>query len=91
MNTNPTPRRLAHVACTLALVAGLAHAEAPMPAPVEAVAPFDRFQPWRDTPVADWRETNERVHAVGGWRTYLREAQQDDAGSGDPHAHHHHH
>ena len=42
-----------------------------------AAAPFDRYQGWRDTPPADWREANDRVGEVGGWRTYLRESQPD--------------
>ena len=29
-----------------------------------------------DTPeVADWRTTNERVRAVGGWKAYLKQVQ----------------
>jgi hypothetical protein len=58
----------------------------------EPAAPFDRYQGWRDTPPADWRETNHRVGAVGGWRTYLRESQPEtDAAPGqDPAGGHHH-
>lgn len=87
MNTIPTPRRLAHWACALALAAGYAQAETPEPAAL--APPFDTYQRWRDAPVADWRAANERVHAAGGWRVYLRETQGDTAGD-DPHAHHHH-
>lgn len=51
--------------------------------PESAVAaPFARYQGWRDEPVLDWREANERVGEVGGWRTYLREAHQPDADPG---------
>jgi hypothetical protein len=28
-----------------------------------------------DNPPRDWREANENVTRIGGWRTYLREAQ----------------
>lgn len=58
-------------------------AEAPLPEQA-ASAPFARYQGWRDEPLQDWREANERVGEVGGWRTYLREAQPaaDDAGQG---------
>ena len=92
MNTIPTPRRLARAACALALVAGLAHADAPGPTPADthSVPPFDHYQSWRDAPVDDWRAANARVHAVGGWRTYLREVQ-GEAGGDDAHAHHHPH
>jgi len=97
MKTILTLRHSAHWACALVLAAGLAHAEASTPAtpeqPTAVPAPFDTYQRWRDVPVADWRERNERVLAVGGWRTYLREAQGEGA-NGDahaPHQHEHHH
>lgn len=33
-------------------------------------------RPVPDTPeVADWRATNERVRAVGGWKAYLKQVQ----------------
>lgn len=36
-------------------------------------------RPAPDTPeVADWRATNERVRAVGGWKAYLKQAQAPD-------------
>ncbi|MHB1084965.1 MAG: hypothetical protein ACYCZA_09000 [Thiobacillus sp.] len=65
-----------------------------MPMPMEAPAstPFSTYQPWRDEPLQDWREVNARVGEIGGWLTYLREAQQDGGGT-DPsgQGHHEHH
>jgi hypothetical protein len=60
------------------------------PAPEQAPpTPFERYQAWRDAPLDDWRQANERVGEIGGWRTYLREAQQgDEAMDHDGHAHH---
>ena len=58
----------------------------------EPAAPFDRYQGWRDTPLADWRAANDRVGEVGGWRAYLRESQPEaDTGHGQdaPGVHHH--
>lgn len=82
--------------CALAwMLAGpAAHAAAsPPPEPVrEPPAPFDRYQGWRDTPPADWREANERVGEIGGWRTYLRESQPEaETGRGQdaPRGHRH--
>lgn len=82
--------------CALAwMLAGpAAHAAAsPPPEPVrEPPAPFDRYQGWRDTPPADWREANDRVGEIGGWRTYLRESPPEaDTGRGQdaPRGHHH--
>lgn len=91
MNTSSIPRRRAHWACACALAAGLAHATPPESgAAVAAPPPFDTYQAWRDQPVADWHEANERVRAVGGWRTYLRESQDEAAGDDAPAQHHHH-
>lgn len=59
-------------------------------APPEAAAPpFRHYQGWRDEPLQDWREANDRVGAVGGWRTYLRESQQQNDNDAE-HAHHGH-
>lgn len=54
-----------------------------MPAPTSALAaPFGDYRRWRDDPVQDWRQSNDRVGEIGGWMTYLREVQpaDDDAG-----------
>ncbi len=59
-------------------------------------SPFEQYQGWRDEPLQDWREANTRVGEIGGWRTYLREAQQggetaaDPAGQGSAGGHLHH-
>lgn len=50
-------------------------AEAGSPEPA-VFAPFERYQGWRDEPLQDWREANDRVGEIGGWRTYLRESQE---------------
>lgn len=56
-------------------------AEAPLPEKAVS-APFTRYQGWRDEPLQGWREANERVGEIGGWRTYLREAQPAVDGAG---------
>ncbi len=33
------------------------------------------YQAYADTPVLPWRESNDRVHAVGGWKAYARQVQ----------------
>lgn len=56
--------------------------------PGQAVSvPFEAYQRWRDEPLVDWRTANDRVGEIGGWRTYLREAQPqgDDAAGHDDH------
>jgi hypothetical protein len=37
---------------------------------------FTGYRPWQEQGVGDWRALNDRVGRIGGWRTYLREAQQ---------------
>lgn len=63
-------------------------------APEQAVStPFKQYQGWRDEPLQDWRQANERVGEIGGWRTYLRESQQGgdgpDSGQSQPGRHGH--
>ena len=53
-------------------------AKAAVPAPRYASA-FARFQRGdADKPVS-WREANDTVARIGGWRVYAREAKQPDA------------
>ncbi len=49
-------------------------------------APFNQYKNFRDEPVRDWRQANDRVNVVGGWRTYLRESYQDGS-TADPSPH----
>jgi hypothetical protein len=37
-----------------------------------------------DDPRTPWREANETVNRIGGWRTYLRQAQQPDPAASAP-------
>lgn len=66
------------------------------PARAQAMpAPFNHYQGWRDEPLQDWRQANERVGEVGGWRTYLRESQPTGDGAeparSQGNGHHGHH
>lgn len=72
---------LASAYAWLAAIPAVQAAEAIAPPPV-AAGPFEHYQRWRDEPLHDWREANDRVGEIGGWRTYLRESQQADD---DPH------
>lgn len=52
---------------------------------------FARYKSYRDEKTGAWREANETVERVGGWRAYAREAQQPEAtapAKPDPHAGH---
>ena len=64
----------------------------PAAAPTTAVAPvttstsppryesvFARYQSYRDEKTGSWREANDTVTQIGGWRAYAKEAQQPDS------------
>jgi hypothetical protein len=34
------------------------------------------YRPLSEAPVGSWKEANERVNRIGGWRAYAREAAQ---------------
>lgn len=51
---------------------------------------FSQYQPYKEQPLLPWREANDNVGKIGGWRFYAREAQQPDADDpprSDPHRH----
>ncbi len=75
----------AALACAWLLGLPTAHA-AEAEAEPAALTPFKQYQGWRDEPLQDWRQANQRVGEIGGWRTYLRESQPGDDGA-DPGQH----
>ena len=40
---------------------------------------LSRYQPMTDQKLGSWREANDTVARIGGWRTYLKESQTPDA------------
>ncbi|MEP6791736.1 MAG: hypothetical protein ABI907_10215 [Ramlibacter sp.] len=49
------------------------------------------YQPFSEEKVAPWKESNDKVREVGGWRAYAREAQGKPEAAApvvDPHAGH---
>ena len=54
---------------------------------------LEGYKPFADQPVAGWRQSNDTVRSIGGWRAYAREAQgaasAPAAASSSPHAGHH--
>lgn len=42
-------------------------------------SPFSRFRALDDDKPVSWREANDAVARIGGWRVYAREAQQPEA------------
>lgn len=83
-------------ACAWLLAAPMSHAAETMAMPMEqgmaAPPSLGTYQKWRDEPVQDWTASNGRVGEIGGWLTYLREAQQDEGAAGPgSQGHHGHH
>jgi hypothetical protein len=88
--------------------ADAAHAQPPAP-PAAASTPsaartatnvfrsaLDGYQPYTDEKTVDWKEANDNVGRIGGWREYAKEAgpaesepqAPDAAAQPDPHAGH---
>lgn len=77
---------------------GLAAAQAQSPAspsqskppPVAASQPaapvfrsaFEGYQPYTEQKMAPWKQANDNVGQIGGWREYAREASQPDTPAG---------
>ena len=82
-------------AATLAALAALsASAQSNITAPAERVTPpeyrsvFEGYQRYSDQEIAPWRESNDTVGRIGGWRAYANEARGAGTPSNNPHAGH---
>ena len=86
-------------AAALSLVA-LAQAQPARPAPdpldPQAAVPPARhrsamadYRALAESPVGSWKQANERVNRIGGWRAYAREAAQQPASAPASAAHRH--
>ena len=40
---------------------------------------FTRYKSYRDEKAGAWRDANDTVDRIGGWRAYAKEAQQPDS------------
>lgn len=45
---------------------------------------FSQYRPHDDPAVQSWRQANETVTRIGGWRVYLKESQTPDAAPPTP-------
>lgn len=64
--------------------AGTGPAPALAPVELEYRSTFEGYQPFGDQEVAPWRESNDTVGRIGGWRAYAREAQGKPAETDTP-------
>lgn len=86
MTCFPFARRQAFICLAWLLPAG-SWAESPDPLDAQAAtpalhyqSPLKTYQSFAEQPLHDWREANDLVGRIGGWRTYAQEpyAQEPD-------------
>lgn len=53
-------------------------------APTDYRSAFSGYRAISDEPAASWREANDLVARIGGWRVYARESQQPAAAAQTP-------
>ena len=96
--TMPIPDRRSHtwglLPLSLALLASTASAQArpepltPIPAvKLEYRSTLSTYKAYADQPVQSWREANDEVGRIGGWRAYAKEmraGEPPNAGSSAP-------
>ena len=58
-------------------------AKAPVPAATYA-SPLAGYRRLGDDKRVSWKDANETVNRIGGWRVYTREAQEPDAAGSAP-------
>lgn len=60
-------------------------APASAPVPADAALPYhslsDDYEPYADQNLIPWREANDNVGRIGGWREYAREARPQSGSS----------
>lgn len=44
--------------------------------PARHVPALSGYRPLSEAPVGSWKDANERVNRIGGWRAYARESAQ---------------
>jgi hypothetical protein len=57
----------------------LSRAAESAPVPLRFDSVLSRYKPMTDQKLGSWREANDTVARIGGWRTYLKESQTPDA------------
>lgn len=75
-----------------------------LPTQLQYSSPIGTYQAYEDQPVQSWRDANDRVGRIGGWRAYAKEIETGEPASPkneeptpsknaapakDPHAGHH--
>jgi hypothetical protein len=53
-------------------------AESPVPISLDFTSSFANYHPFTEQPVLPWREANDTVRQIGGWRAYAKEVLQPE-------------
>lgn len=75
----PVVVRHGGIVCAMAFCMPIAWAQAAhdgTPSSPVGLTGLDQYQRWRDDERIPWKDANERVNRIGGWRTYAKEAQE---------------
>ncbi|MBT9455407.1 MAG: hypothetical protein IV092_10555 [Burkholderiaceae bacterium] len=84
----PAPSALAQTAATSATASSAPASRSVRPDPLDPGAKvpalsyrsvFEGYRPNVEVEVGAWKEANDTVHRIGGWRAYAKEASQADA------------
>ena len=59
-------------------LAGNAQTQA-APAPLAYKSAFEGYQPFTDDKTVNWKEANDNVARIGGWRAYAKQSQEVDS------------
>lgn len=79
---------VAFVAASASLLASVSHAQhdhktsndmAPGPVTLKFDSVLSGYKPMTDQKLGSWREANDTVARIGGWRAYLKEVPPPDA------------
>ena len=88
--SNHLPPFRALLPWTLALFAGAAFAQTPadteapqssLPTKLQYSSAIGPYQAYADQQVQSWREANDRVGQIGGWRAYAKEIKSGEPAS----------
>ncbi|MFB0899663.1 MAG: hypothetical protein QMB14_08670 [Polaromonas sp.] len=60
-----------------------------LPTQLQYTSPLRAYQAYADEPIQSWREANDRVGRIGGWRAYAKEASTNDPVKAEPPANPH--
>lgn len=76
----PTAKGL--LAWALAVLSGVAAAQPPAepskvlpPTKLQYTSTLSTYQGYADEPIQSWREANDRVERIGGWKAYAKETK----------------